>query len=411
MFKSDYLIYIILLLVAIALCLHYRERISKKIIMTEYYKNTNSIDVGQLKKYNIGYNDVLKRYDDISNSYTNMHTQNNKLEPGSLEDPSSYDQNFNTLKSKYDILSGNVIEKRNEIAENVRAVGINYDRITDIYNSDAEKNYVKNQINAKKSEKVAIIALKESPAALTAELKKQIAVTTPMNIVNTTGIALNTELDTDSSGKYLQTLITPVYNDGLNTAKTTIINMANDSQQMLTDKVNAAIGLRKLTLPTDNLSNNNGVIVRIYNKLKLPRQLLKEYVLPSINYYAASANDGLFSESKGTDSRIFEFITLIRIPPGVTNITFNLFAGSASALYIGSTQVLSITQSSAGKERATNKIQVSPGEKLAIKIVAYEGVSSQESYIILKWKKGTETIYEIISSNNYFMPNMNTYSS
>ena len=161
----------------------------------------------------------------------------------------------------------------------------------------------------------------------------------------------------------------------------------------------------------DNLSNNNGVIVRIYNKLKLPRQLLKEYVLPSINYYAASANDGLFSESKGTDSRIFEFITLIRIPPGVTNITFNLFAGSASALYIGSTQVLSITQSSAGKERATNKIQVSPGEKLAIKIVAYEGVSSQESYIILKWKKGTETIYEIISSNNYFMPNMNTYSS
>lgn len=417
MFKFDYLIYIILLLIAIALFLHYRERISNKIIMTEYYndvpsKSTESVAPGQLKQYNISDNDALKGYDAISKSYTNMKTQNNKLEPGSLANPSSYDQNFNTLKSKYDVLSSDVALKRDEIAQNVRTVAANYDRITSKYNSDTEKNYVKNQINAKKSAKVNALEVKSSPAALISELKKQVADTPSNNIISSTGAAFNAELDAvDNSGKYLQTLITPVYNDGLNTAKTTITNMAKDSQQMVTDKITAAIGIRKLTLPNDDLSKNNGVVVRMYNKLTGPREKLKEYILPSINYYAATANDGLFSASKGNESRIFEFITMIRIPAGINNVTFSLFTGASSALYIGATQVLRMNAESVGKERSTNSIQVSPGDKLALKIVAYEGVSSQESYVILKWKKGTETMFEIISSNNYFMPDMRTYGS
>jgi hypothetical protein len=242
-------------------------------------------------------------------------------------------------------------------------------------------------------------------------LKKQVADSSSNNIIKATGSTFNTELDADTSGKYLQTLITPVYNDGLNTAKKTILTMANDSHQILADKVNAAIGIRKRTLPNDDLSKNNGVVVRIYNKLTAPKELLKEYIIPSINYYAASATDGLFSAVKGNESRIFEFITMVRIPPGVNNVTFNLFTGASSALYIGATQVLAMTAGAAGNERSTNIIQVSPGDKLALKIVAYEGVSSQESYVILKWKKGTETLFELISSNNYFMPNMNTYGS
>lgn len=416
MFKFEYLIYIILVLIAIALFLHYRERISNKIIMTEYYKdvsskNTESVAPEQLKRYNISYNDTLKSYDEISKSYTNMKTQNDKLEPGSLADPSSYDQNFNTLKSKYDILSRDVAIKRDEIAQNVRTVAANYDRITSKYNSDTEKNYVNNQINAKKSAKVNALEVKSSPQALITELKKQVADTSQANIIKSTGAAFNDELDSDSSGKYLQTLITPVYNDGLNTAKTTITNMANESQQMVTDKITAAIGVRKLTLPSDDLSKNNGVVVRIYDKLTGQREILKEYILPSINYYAASANDGLFSNTKGNESRVFEFITMIRIPAGINNVTFSLFTGASSALYIGATQVLRMNAESAGKERSTNSIQVSPGDKLALKIVAFEGVSSQESYVILKWKKGTETMFEIISSNNYFMPNMRIYGS
>lgn len=416
MFKFDYLIYIILFLIAIALFCHYRERISNKIIMTEYYVdatniNTDSVINGQLQKYNITYNDALKGYDAIANSYTNMKTQNNKLEPGSLADPSSYDQNFNTLKNKYDILSGDVAVKRAEIAQNVKRVSDNYDRITGIYNSDVEKNYVRNQINAKQAAKVNAIALLETPEALSKELIKQVSDTSNTNIINSTGVVFNAELDADNSGRYLQTLITPVYNDGLNTAKKTIISMASDSQQMLADKVNSAIGIRKRTLPTDDLSKNNGVVVRIYNKIAPPRELLKEYVIPSINYYAANANDGVFSSSKGTESRIFEFITMVRIPAGVNSVTFNLFTGSSSTLYIGGSTVLSMNGESSGKERSTNSIQVSPGDKLLLKIVTYEGNSSQESYVILKWKKGTETLFEIISSNNYFMPNMRDYGS
>jgi hypothetical protein len=410
-FEFDYLVYIILLLIAIVLFLHYRERISKKIIMTESYANADSVDEGQLKKYDVSYNEVLKGYNEIANSYTNMKKQNNKLEPGSLADPSSYDQNFSVIKSKYDTLSTDVASKRAEIAENVATVAANYDRITGIYNSNDEKNYVRNQIANKKAIKVNALVEKSSRTDLLDELNRQVANTSSNNILKTTGNAFNTELDADSGGRYLQTLITPVYNDGLNTAKTTILNMANDAQQLVTDKVNAEIGARKRTLPNDDLSKNNGVVVRIYNKLTSPRDKLKEYIVPSINYYAASANDGIFSASKGSESRIFEFITMVRIPSGITNITLGLFTGASSALYVNGTQVLQMTAASAGAERSTSRIQVSPGDKIPIKIVAYEGVSSQESYVILKWKKGTETLFEIISSNNYFMPNMSVYSS
>ena len=179
MFKFDYLIYIILFLIAIVLFLHYRERISNKIIMTESYvdgisTNTESVIDGQLKKYNITYNDALKGYDYIANSYTNMKTQNNKLEPGSLADPSSYDQNFNTLKSKYDILSGDVAVKRDDIARSIAIVSKNYDDITREFNKDDEKNYVRNQIAAKKSSYVNKVAVNEREEILIDELKRLI---------------------------------------------------------------------------------------------------------------------------------------------------------------------------------------------------------------------------------------------
>lgn len=411
MFKFDYLVYIILFLIAIALFFHYRERISKKIIMTESYANINSIAEGQLKKYDLSHNDVLKSYDSIASSYINMRTQNNKLEPGSLSNPSSYDQNFDTLKSKYDSLSKDIDEKKGDIERNVRTVAENYDRITGIYNSLDEKNYVKNQIAAKKLAKVNALQEKSTSIELISEMKRQVDNSSSDNIIKTTGKTFNTDLDTDSSGRYLLTLIAPVYNDGLNTAKTTILDMANDSQQLITNKVNAEIGVRKRTLPSDDLSKNNGVVVRIYNKLTSPREKLKEYIIPSINYYTASANDGIFNATKGSDSRIFEFITMIRIPSGISNITLSLFTGTSSSLFINGSSVLPMNSTSTGIERSTNRIQVSPGEKVPIKIVAYEGDSSQESYVVLKWKKGTETMFEIISSNNYFMPTMNIYGS
>jgi hypothetical protein len=242
-------------------------------------------------------------------------------------------------------------------------------------------------------------------------MKKQVGNSSSNNIIKTTGKTFNDELDTDSSGRYLQTLIAPVYNDGLNTAKTTIIDMANDSQQLITDKVNAEIGVRKRSLPSDDLSKNNGVIVRIFNKLTSPRDKLKEYVIPSINYFTASANDGIFNATKGSESRIFEFITMIRIPSGISNITLSLFTGTSSSLFVNGSRVLQMNSTSAGVERSTNRIQVTPGEKIPIKIVAYEGDSTQESYVVLKWKKGTETMFEIISSNNYFMPTINIYGA
>ena len=64
MFKFDYLVYIILFLIAIALFFHDRERLSKNILMTESYadvpsRNIDSVVPGQLKKYNITDNVVL----------------------------------------------------------------------------------------------------------------------------------------------------------------------------------------------------------------------------------------------------------------------------------------------------------------------------------------------------------------
>ena len=225
MFKFDYLVYIILFLIALVLFFHYRERISKKIIMTESYTDVDSVTEGQLSKYDISANDVLQSYNEISKSYTNMKLQNNKLEPGSLAEPSSYDQNFNILRSKYDKLSKDVREKRDEIASNVATVSAKYELITAKYNSQSEKDYVRNKINDKKLDKVKMLEEKSTPAELKAELNKQIADTSSGNIIKKTGTEFNIDLDTDVSGNYLKQLIMPVYNDGIkdtNTGKTVL---------------------------------------------------------------------------------------------------------------------------------------------------------------------------------------------
>lgn len=413
MLKFDYLVYIILFLIAVALFFHYRERISKKIIMTESYTDVDSVNEGQLSKYDISYNDMLQSYDEISKSYTNMKTQNNKLEPGSLANPSSYDQNFNILRKKYDKLSGEVKEKREAIAANVELVSKRYDEITSTYTSQSEKSYVRNEINKLKDTKVGDFKEGTTADKLKAELNKQVADTSADNIIKKTGAEFNVDLNMDSSGNHLNELIKPIYNDGFNTAKTTILKMANGSPELLTEKVNTEIGIRKRTLPNDDLSTNNGVVVRIYNNLKPPRDKLKEYVIPSINYYTASANDGIFNSSKGSSSnpRFLEFITMIRIPNKTTNITLSLFTGTSSSLFINGTEVIKMNAALSGTERLTDVIQVTSGEKIPIKIVVNEGDSSQESYVVLKWKKGTETNFEIISSNSYFMPKLSIYGS
>jgi hypothetical protein len=493
MVTFDYLVYVILFLIAVALFFHYRERISKKIIMTESYADVDSVVSGQLKKYDLSYNDALKSYDEIAKSYTNMRDQNNKLEPGSLANPSSYDQNFNVLKSKYDVLSKDVTEVKDVIKNNVEKVAANYQTITGYYDSQDQKNYVRSTIDAKKSAKINAVHENSPIEVLKKEMKRQISnfkkrentncvsgriptgprtsgtdykylgeydsyedclelaaipdnaqaitwhknnipdwknqcysindsntsvgvdyaicgVKTNDNIIQNTAKTFNAELDNDSSGKYLQTLIKPIYDDGLRKANNMILNMAKESQSLITNKVNAEIGNRKRTLPSDDLSKNNGVVVRVYNKLTAPREKLKEYVIPSINYYTTNA-DGIFTTTKGGESRILEFITMINIPSGTSNITLNLFTGTSSSLFVNGSNVLPMNSNSSGTERSTNRIQVNPGEKISVKVVAYEGDSTQESYVVLKWKKGTEQYFEIISSNNYFMPTMNIYGS
>jgi hypothetical protein len=81
------------------------------------------------------------------------------------------------------------------------------------------------------------------------------------------------------------------------------------SQRMETD-VKKALDNKKKTLPSQDLSNNPGILVRIYSSanpikdLNTFGKLTNEYVVPAINYYMTSTIDSFFNNKKSSFEKL-----------------------------------------------------------------------------------------------------------
>ena len=94
------------------------------------------------------------------------------------------------------------------------------------------------------------------------------------------------------------------YSDGLKKSEGVLNGMEISFAQMLDVEVKTALDKKKKTMPSQDLSNNPGILVRIYNSnqkeinLNTFGTLINEYIVPSINYYMTSSIDSLFNSKK-----------------------------------------------------------------------------------------------------------------
>jgi len=218
----------------------------------------------------------------------------------------------------------------------------------------------------------------------------------------------------------VNTRINNIYNQGLNVTNARINGMNITLQQALQQNVNDAINNKQRSLPNTDLSNNRGILVRIFNNITtVPNNthpinlrslgtLEREYIVPNINYYMTTPMMPFFSPDL-TRNRMFEFIGNILIPQHANMTEFQLETSAGSRFQVlnnnGSSVILVIDALTRNRPPVdmTSAFNAGAGTRFPFRLLAYEG---GDNYIMLKWRINQQGTFNAIPRENLFLPNL-----
>ena len=205
------------------------------------------------------------------------------------------------------------------------------------------------------------------------------------------------------------------YNNGLQKTSGILNGQEISFLQRMESDVKQALNNKKKTIPSQDISNNPGILVRIYtsstpiNDINAFGKLTNEYVVPSINYYMTSAMDSFFNSKKNSSLGIYrylEFLGNISIPNDAFMLEFKLESAVGSRLYFAGSLVIDDFQPNRAVDINSSVNYVVGGQKVPFKLQAIEGLDNTNSYIILKWRINQKGSYNPIPIEYYFLPNI-----
>ena len=210
------------------------------------------------------------------------------------------------------------------------------------------------------------------------------------------------------------------YNQGVNNTNAQINGMNITLQQTLQQNVVEAINNKQRSLPTTDLSNNIGILVRVFNNITtVPNNthpinlrslgtLEREYIVPNINYYMTSPMMPFFSPDL-TRNRMFEFIGNILIPQHTVGTEFQLETSAGSRFQLLNTNGTGVILVIDALTRNRPPVDMTAGmgggagTRFPFRLLAYEG---GDNYIMLKWRINNQGTFNAIPRENFFLPNL-----
>jgi hypothetical protein len=280
----DWIIYVVLFILVILLGTYYKKLQQQKIFLEHFddkYRN----------------NSVLKSYDTYNQSYTNLVEKNNVLQSNIVNN--KYGSYYDTIYSNFfrlnkdseklvpeinrraGILERNINNFKQDVAKDVGFVDTNKNRIIDKYNKQTDKTFS----NLNKPN----ISIKNTVDNL---YKKHLI----PSVGNYAASLSNNKEAIDGINKK--------YNAGLQQTTNILNGQQISFLQSMESDVKQALDNKKKTLPSQDLSNNPGILVRIYSSstpikdINTFGKLTNEYVVPAINYYMTSTMDSFFNNKK-----------------------------------------------------------------------------------------------------------------
>lgn len=392
---SNLTVYTVLILIIVVLSIYYNELNKKKIILQELFTNEsikgivddriNSVfsslnavskDYANLKEKNQLLNNSLqqdhynKYTNDLTNRYTNLSIDSENLGIEIRRKQQELKDKSNRIKAEHK--SDYIVNKKNQIInDNIRS--INSQLTLDNTNAVKVREIVTNIINSNTPDKISNFR---------------------QNIYNNSEVLRN---------------IDEVYNKAKQDLPKKMGSIQDSIKNNIDKYVNESLEKKKLSLPFEDLSKYQGALVRTYASQSNGEygSLLNEYVVPSINYYMSSNQDGFFNSSKSLNSsRFLEFIGFIQFPKDVNTLQFYISTGSSVRFYFGGSLLIEQSNVSVSTEQTTRLLYGEPNSKVPFKIQINEGSTGNSSYVILKWRKNDSGIYDVVPSSSFFLPNL-----
>jgi hypothetical protein len=390
-------VYIVLIFIIIILSFYYNELNKKKIILQEFFTNDKIVGINENE------NSVFSSLTLLTKDYKNLQEKNNILNSSLAED--HYNKYAKDIENRYTSLGKNsaqlgitIKEKQSELKRKAQA-------IQDAHKSDyikTEKDKIINRNIQSINDQLSLNDLNSS------QVKRIVS-----NIINqNVNTHINRFREQIPNNNEVQKNIDDVYNK----AKQNLSSNMGAIQERIKDNIDKyvkeSLEKKKLTLPFEDLSKYQGVLVRTYNSESNGNYglLLNEYVIPSINYYMADRKDGFFNtQKKNNQDRFLDFLGFIQFPQDVNTLQFYISTGAGVRLYFGGQLLIDKSNSNMAVEQTTRMVYGQPNAKVPFKIQINEGSTGNSSYIILKWRKNDSGVYDVVPSSNFFLPNLKSY--
>jgi hypothetical protein len=389
-------VYSVLILIIVVLSFYYNELNKKKIILQEFF--TNEKIVGITENENVVFNSL----NILSKDYQNLQQKNQLLNNSISED--HYSKYSTDLENRYTNLAKNSKTLGETIKAEQKKLKDKAQNIQDQHKPD----YVKTQKENIIRENTKSIESQLNLDDVNSSRVKQIVTNIINNNVDTHITRFRENIGND---KEVQKNIDDVYNKAKQNLSDKMGSIKTSIETNIDKYVKESLEKKKLSLPFEDLSKYQGVLVRTYASESDGKygSLLNEHVVPSINYYMSDRNDGFFNAAKNNNSRFLDFLGFIQFPQDVNTLQFYISTFGAIRFYFGGALLIDQSNSSTAVEQTSRMVYGEPNSKVPFKIQISEGFNTNNSYIILKWRKNDSGIYDVVPASNYFLPNLKSY--
>lgn len=396
---SNLVVYSTLIIIIVILSIYYNELNKKKIILQEFFTNNSVREIVDDR-----INSVFSSLNALSKDYTNLQQKNQLLNNSIQED--HYNKYSNDLTNRYTQLAVDSQSLGIEIRRKQKALKDRAQGIKDQHKPD----YINNRKNTIINENVRSINEQLNLDGVNASRVKEIV----SNIINqnTPNKIADFRQNIRNNREVIKN-IDEVYDKAKQNLSKNMGSIQDSIKNNIDKYVKESLEKKKLSLPFEDLSKYQGVLVRTYNSQSNGDygSLLNEIVVPSINYYMSDRNDGFFNSGikNFNTSRFAEFLGFIQFPKDVNTLQFYISTGSSVRFYFGGSLLVNASNVSIANEVTTRMVYGEPNSKVPFKIQVNEGSDGNNSYIMLKWRKNDSGIYDVVPSNNFFLPNLKSY--
>lgn len=389
----NWIIYIILLLIITSLGVYYKKLNDQKTFLENFDQNYSN-------------NSVLKSYDIYNGSYQNLVEKNNKLDENLKNN--QYGNFYNTLFNNFFRLN----QDSGKIVDDINRKGEIINKKMNSFNQELARDSNFKNDNVLKIINKYTKQVDQSYSNPKGNIQRGLD-----RVINQT---INGQVDKYAANipenEKVINSINNKYNDGLKVINNQLNGMKITFSELIEQDVKNAVIKKKETMPTEDLSSNPGILVRIYNS---PTQnpngnsfgtLSKEYIVPAINYYMTNRIDPFFSSNKMAGTfRYLEFLGNILIPGDASTIEFKLESAAGSRFYFAGELLIDQFSASTSVDSNSKINYVTPRKKIPYKLQTYEGLDNTLSYIMLKWRINQSGNYVAIPMEYFFLPNLIPY--